>query len=81
MLLRIAPAGAQAEQVVFSYLKLLSSVKVINESRVEWLWHVNELIRYLNERPGEERMRLLNLLANSKNPILQVYADLAKTSL
>jgi len=81
MLLRIAPAGPLAEQVVFGYLKLLNNPKVINESRVEWLWHVNELIRYLNETPGDERMRWLNLLANSKNPILQVYADLAKTNL
>ena len=81
MLLRIAPAGPLSEQVIFSYLKLLTNPKVINESRVEWLWHVNELIRYLNETPGDERMRSLNLLTNSKSPILQVYADLSKTSL
>ena len=81
MLLRIAPAGPLAEQVVFSYLKLLNNSRVITESRVEWLWQVNELIRYLNEKPGDERMRLLNLLASSKNPILQVYGDLAKISL
>lgn len=81
ILLQIAPSGSQAEQVMFSYLKLLSNPKLINESRVEWLWHVNQLIRYLNEKPGDERVRLLNLVANSKNPILQVYADLAKTSL
>lgn len=81
MLLRIAPAGPQAEQVVFSYLKLLNNAKIITESRVEWLWQVSELIRYLNEKPGDERTRLLNLLANSKNPILQVYGDLAKLSL
>ena len=81
MLLRIAPAGPQAEQVVFSYLRLLNNnSKVITESRVEWLWQVNELIRYLNERPAGERMRLLKVLANSKNPILQVYGDLAKMS-
>ena len=81
MLLRIAPAGAQAEQAVFSYLKLLNNSKVITESRVEWLWQVNELIRHLNEKSGDERMRLLNLLASSKNPVLQVYGDLAKIRL
>ena len=81
MLLQIAPAGPQAEQVVFSYLKLLNNTKVITESRVEWLWQVNELIRYLNEKQGDERLRLLNLLAASKNPILQVYGDMAKISL
>jgi hypothetical protein len=81
MLLRIAPAGPQAEQVVFSYLRLLNNTKVISESRVEWLWQVNELIRDLNEKPGDERVRLLNLLADSKNPILQVYGDLAKIGL
>lgn len=78
MLLRTAPGGPQAEQVVFSYLKLLNNPKVITESRVEWSWRVNELSRYLNEKQGDERTRLLNLLANSKNPILQVYGDSAK---
>lgn len=81
MLLRIAPAGPQTEQVVFSFLKLLNNPKVLTESRVEWLWQLNELIRYLNEKPSDERLRLLNLLANSKNPILQIYGDLAKRSL
>ena len=79
--LRIAPTGTQAEQVVFSYFRLLNNTKVITESRVEWLWQVSELIRDLNEKPDDERMRLLNLLADSKNPILQVYGELAKARL
>ena len=78
MLLRMAPAGAQSDQVLFSYMKLLGQSRVINESRIEWLWHVNELIRYMNEKPPTERTRLLGIVTNSKNTILQVYGDLAK---
>jgi len=81
MVLLITPAGAQADQALFSYLKLLSQPKPISESRIEWLWHVNDLIRRINEKPADERMRLLNILSNSKNSVLQVYGDLAKASL
>jgi hypothetical protein len=81
MLLLITPAGAQSDQALFSYLKLLNDQKAISESRVEWLWHLNELIHSINEKPGQERRRLLNMVANSNNPILQVYGDLAKVNL
>ena len=81
MLFLIAPEGAQSDQVVFSYLKLLGHPKAMSESRIEWLWHVNALIHHINEKSGHERMRLLNLIANSKYPVLQVYADLAKANL
>lgn len=80
-LLRIVPAGPQSDHAVLSYLKLLGQPAVINESRIEWLWHVNELIRFIKEQPGAERVRLLNIIANSKNPVLQVYGDLAKVNL
>jgi hypothetical protein len=81
MLLLIAPAGTQSDQVLLSYLKLLSDPTAISESRVEWLWHVNELITSMNEKPGQERTRLLNIVTNSKNSILQIYGDLAKIDL
>lgn len=80
MLLRIAPAGVQSDQVLFSYLKLLGQPTAMSESRVEWLWHVNELIRYMSDKPEPERSRLLNILASSKYPPLQVYGDLAKAN-
>ena len=80
-LFQIAPAGTPSDHVLISYSKLLGQQTAISESRVEWLWHVTMLIRRINEKPSDERMRLLNILSNSKNPILQIYGDLAKTNL
>jgi hypothetical protein len=80
-LILLAPAGPQSDQALLSYLKLLGEPKAITESRVEWLWHVNKLVQYINGKPPGERMPLLSILANSKNPILQVYGDLSKANL
>lgn len=80
-LLQIVPAGNAADQVVVSYVKLLSQDSSMQESRIEWLWHVNDLIRYLRERPPRERNRLLGVIQDSKNPVLQVYVELTKANL
>jgi hypothetical protein len=81
MLFSIVPAGTQSDQVLFSYIELLSSSGAINDSRIEWLWHLNDLIRSINEKPSPERLRLLNIIANSKKPVVQAYGALAKVVL
>lgn len=80
-LFSIAPAGAQSDQVLFSYLELLTSSGAINESRIEWLWQVNDLIRSIKEKPVPERLRQLSIIENSKKPVVQAYGALAKVEL
>ena len=67
-LLQIVPPGEATDQVIVSYVEILSHDASMQESRIEWLWHVQDLIRYLRERPPRERNRLLGVIQNSKNP-------------
>jgi hypothetical protein len=80
-LARIAPSGEQTDQVIFGYIALLSQSGPLAESRIEWLWHVHELIRFIRDRQNDEQVRLIDLLANAKNPVLQVYGELTKVNL
>lgn len=80
-LLQIVPPGDAADQVVVSYVKLLSQDASMQESRIEWLWHVKDLIRYLRERPQRERNRLLGVAQDSKSRVLQAYVELSRANL
>ncbi|HEU4508081.1 MAG TPA: hypothetical protein VFR78_07590 [Pyrinomonadaceae bacterium] len=80
-LINIVPSGDALDQVLLSYIKLLSQEGPLRESRVEWLWHTDELFRFVRRRAAGERSKMLRMIANSKTPALQVYAELVKANL
>ena len=77
-LLQIVPTGESLDQALLSYLKLLSKETPGSLSRIEWLLHSNDLFRWIRKKPVDERSHLLTIILNSKNSVLQVYAEATK---
>lgn len=80
-LLQIVPPGESLDQALLSYLKLLGQGTPFNSSRIEWLLHSNNLFQFIGKKPVEQRSHLLSMMLNSKNPVLQVYAEGSKANL
>lgn len=80
-LLRVVPPGESLDQVLLSYLKLLSQGAPSSSSRIEWLLHSNDLFQFVRKKPRDERSHLLTIILNSKNRVLQEYAEVTKANL
>ena len=80
-LIKIVPPGEAIDQVLLSYIKLLSQESILRESRIEWLWHANDLFRFVQTRPRRERAKMLRVISNSKAPVMQAYAQLLNANL
>ena len=80
-LLTISPRGNPFDQVLLSYIKLLSQESIVQESRIEWLWNSMDLFKLVRERQGAERSHILTLILNSNSRYLQLYASLIKADL
>ena len=75
-LISMTPPGTAADEVIGSYIKLLSQEQALKESRIIWMLHANRLFRLVGEKPSPERARMLQHLNYSKSPVLQLYGEL-----
>lgn len=75
-LISMTPSGTAADQILASYIKLLSQDEALNESRIIWMLHANRLLRLISEKRGAERAGLLQHLNYSKSSVLQLYGEL-----
>ncbi|MFL6333974.1 MAG: hypothetical protein ACJ754_11735 [Pyrinomonadaceae bacterium] len=77
-LVNIVPEGPGREQVVGSLVGFLKDNFVQRESRVEWLWQANSLIRLMQPAKGEGDMGVLERLSVSGDTNLRLYAELSR---
>ena len=80
-LAKLVTGGPMGERVMSSYINFLYQPTILKESRIEWQLHARELLGLVQERKGEERAKLLDSFAYSKNPILQIQARLISANI
>ena len=71
----IVPAGPARDEVMASFIGFLRENFIQRESRIEWLLHAKQL---LDMAQSEERSNVLEMLGNSGDTNLRLYAGLAK---
>lgn len=82
-LLELVPSTETREQILREYVAFLGQPAMQQESRIQWFWHVARLLDHVPS-PGTvadrvaERSRRLEILGDSGDPVLRLYADLVK---
>lgn len=70
------PAGASRNKVIVSYIAFLSNSPVQQDSRIEWLLHVKDLLRRARTAASGLDAKVLAALSKAGSPNLRLYADL-----
>lgn len=77
-LFEMCPAGSLRERIQRSYVNYLANHNAQKENRIEWFLHARYLLNAIRNVEKEDRVILLDALANSASPTLRLYADLAR---
>lgn len=77
-LLELVPDGSKRTPILISYLSFLSKPVIQQDKPLDWFLHVSELLDWARTADAEERVRVLNLLSESGDPILKLYAELER---
>lgn len=77
-LLGLAPSGTERDHVLNTFMAFLSKPLIQRDSRIDWFLHADALIKATHSSPDPERSKILEMLGNSGDPILQLYANLEK---
>jgi hypothetical protein len=72
----LSPNQAARVRVLLSFAGYLRDSSIQEQSRIEWLLHMNDLLSRMRPIKGQERSEILGLFKNSANKSLQLYADL-----
>jgi hypothetical protein len=75
-LFQLAPDRTLRSRVLLSFANYLRSAGLQRENRMRWLLHANEIRNKIRTLPGHERSKALDVLKNSGNESLQLYAEL-----
>ena len=75
-LFQLAPDGTLRSRVLLSFANYLRSASVQQENRIGWLLHANDIRNKIRTLAGNERLKALDVLRNSGNESLQLYAEL-----
>jgi len=75
-LFQLAPDQTLRSRVLISFANYLRSASQQQENRIGWLLHANDIRKKINTLTGHERSKALEVLRNSGNESLQVYAEL-----
>jgi len=78
VLLELVPSAQTRERILREYVAFLGQPAMQQESRIQWFWHVTPLLGGTRLGKFADRPRLLEVLSNSGDPVLRLYADLAK---
>lgn len=77
-LVNIVPGGPGRDKVIGSLVEFLRGNFVQRESRAEWLWQANQLIRLMRPARGEGDAKVLERLSDSGDTNLRLYAELSR---
>lgn len=77
-LLELVPEESKRAPVLTSYVSFLSKPVIQQDKPLDWFLHVSGLLEWARAADAEERARVLNLLGDSGDPILHLYAELEK---
>ena len=80
-LIDIVSDESAKDKVLHSFEKYLSQSPMQKESRMEWFLHVAELIRLVKPDVKKQNSFEYDLLSNSKNPVLRIYADFIRLNI
>jgi len=75
-LFQLAPDQTLRSRVLISFANYLRSASQQQENRIGWLLHANDIRKKINTLAGNERANALEVLRNSGNESLQLYAEL-----
>jgi len=75
-LFELAPDQTLRSRVLISFANYLKSASLQQENRIGWLLHANAIRKNINTLTGHERSKALDVLRNSGNESLQLYAEL-----
>jgi hypothetical protein len=77
-LLELVPEESARAPVLASYVSFLSKPVIQHDKPLDWFLHVSGLLEWARAADTEERARVLNLLNDSGDPILHLYAELER---
>jgi hypothetical protein len=77
-LLELVPPGPIRDYVLKSYVAFLNEFDLVRNSRIEWFWQANYLIRIVTSVDEEMRSKLIETLGVSRNPVLYLYTELGR---
>jgi hypothetical protein len=77
-LLELVPDEATRAPVLTSYVSFLRKPMIQQDKPLDWFLHVSELLGWARAAEAEERASVLNLLSESGDPILKLYAELER---
>src|SRR2546430_2370278 len=74
-LVDLIPPGTEQSKVIRSYVTFLELNSFEGTNRIEWFWHVGDLLERLSaERENKGRTQVLEAFRNSRDPTLNLYA-------
>ena len=76
VLFQLAPDRALRSRVLLSFANYLRSTSAQQENRIGWLLHAYDIRNKIRTLAGRERSKALDVLRNSGNESLQLYAQL-----
>lgn len=75
-LLDLVPTSPTRDALLTDYLSHLTGNRMRQDSRIEWFWYVNNLIKKVNLSKGEELLKSFEALSNSGDVTIRLYASL-----
>jgi len=75
-LLEVAPTDDIRAEILRGFLNFLESFNSDKINRIELYWHLKEVLAQARTTDGRVRSAMITKLANSTNPILELYASL-----
>lgn len=75
-LIELAPSGPERSKVVRSYSEFLGQNYFQRESRIEWVWHVDDLFEQIAS--ADDPSEVLEILLRSRDATLSLYARLER---
>lgn len=75
-LIKRAAKGTAKETTIRRYMSFLNQLGFQKENRIEWFMYVDMLLKELSS--GEDRIKELQILSESSNSTISLYADLIK---
>lgn len=74
-LLELVPKGLAYNLVLQDYIRFLRENSARLNSRIEWFWHVNSLLKKVQSADRNRRTKQLEFLTDSGDAILRLYAS------
>lgn len=77
-LLELVPPGPTRDYVLRSYVSFLNEFDLQRDSRIEWFWQANYIVRIVTSVQGENRSKLIETLGVPRNPVLYLYTEMGR---